>query len=265
MYNEQLELPFFASRSFEQIMEAAGIENLTIDVRTRMRKSWHVKISSLGRRTLVVPAWMVESPAKIKEAVLEWALLPHVRRRSKKRSVTLQRKRELERIIWAHSETGCSEQKLYRRSNPDRYKNANQGQVYDLKPVFDRVNARFFNNCIAAYLRWGGPLTLTSYQTDKRNTSGDVFHVITIAGVYDHEDVPAFALECVMYHEMLHIAVPPYVKNGRRVIHGPEFKRAEAQHPLVESWKKWEKEKIHTIYMRKKRAVKKHTLKGAYS
>ncbi|NLE01045.1 MAG: hypothetical protein GX640_14350, partial [Fibrobacter sp.] len=72
-------------------------------------------------------------------------------------------------------------------------------------------------------------------------------HLITIAGVYNHPDVPLFAIEAVMYHEMLHIAVPPFKKNGRFVIHGPEFKARERQYASYEKWHEWERSSLRKL------------------
>lgn len=53
---------------------------------------------------------------------------------------------------------------------------------------------------------------------------------------------PTFVTASVVYHEMLHQAVPPYVKNGRCFAHGPEFRRKERLFPQYNESQKWKKE-----------------------
>jgi len=42
-----------------------------------------------------------------------------------------------------------------------------------------------------------------------------------------------------MYHEMLHIAMPSKVVNGRRRIHPPEFKKMDRAFPDYDVIQKW--------------------------
>ena len=81
----------------------------------------------------------------------------------------------------------------------------------------------------------------------KKTKSGEPCSVITIAGIYDHPEVPLFAIEGILYHEMLHEAIPPYSRNGRRVIHGPEFNNAERAFPGFVRWREWEKTELHRL------------------
>jgi predicted SprT family Zn-dependent metalloprotease len=59
--------------------------------------------------------------------------------------------------------------------------------------------------------------------------------------------VPRHAIEGIVFHEMLHIAIPPYKRSGKNVIHGPEFRKAERGFPHFNAWRKWEKEHLKSI------------------
>jgi alpha-N-acetylglucosamine transferase len=52
---------------------------------------------------------------------------------------------------------------------------------------------------------------------------------------------------------MLHIAIPPCKKNGRQIIHGPDFKKAENSLPYIKQWHAWEKNDMHKIIRSLKR------------
>ena len=80
--------------------------------------------------------------------------------------------------------------------------------------------------------------------------------IITIAGIYNLPEIPEFAVRSVIFHEMLHIAVPPIIKNGRRVVHGTAFKTAEKRNPDLVKWIFWEKGALRQL-LRKKKPLKK--------
>ena len=103
---------------------------------------------------------------------------------------------------------------------------APQGQVRDLEKSFARVNAKYFHPPLEMpTLRWapkGGRTRLGTYQ---RETD-----TITINPALDSKKVPEFVLDYILYHELLHKAIPiRYTKTGRRVVHGPEFKKRERE------------------------------------
>lgn len=63
---------------------------------------------------------------------------------------------------------------------------------------------------------------------------------IVISRALDDLKVPEFVLDYVVYHELLHILIPPRRgSGGRRMVHPKEFKQAEAQFPRraeAEAW-----------------------------
>jgi hypothetical protein len=116
------------------------------------------------------------------------------------------------------------------------------GSVYDLRQVFDRLNARFFAGGLHVPLTWGrgggrarrGGLTFGSYDP--------VLALIRIHPVLDRRDVPLYFLESVVYHEMLHHhlgGVPDGA--GRTVYHSRRFREAEARYPWHGQALEWEK------------------------
>jgi hypothetical protein len=120
-----------------------------------------------------------------------------------------------------------------------------QGRAHDLKAVYARLNARFFSGRLRVPLSWGrgsgrarrGGLTFGSYDP--------VLSLIRIHPVLDRHDVPAFFLESVVYHEMLHHhlgGVPD--RAGRTVYHSRPFREAEARFPWHREALAWEKENL---------------------
>lgn len=57
-------------------------------------------------------------------------------------------------------------------------------------------------------------------------------HAIRIHPALDANDVPAFFLSSILFHELLHAVLPPARgPSGRREVHGPEFRAFEQRFP----------------------------------
>ena len=252
---QQLSLPLFDPPAFADLLRQRWPHaNLSIIVNRRFKCGWQVRVLPFsGKRQLSIPPFLTEAPEEIKNCLIEWALLPCRPRRSSKKVLRKQRSL-LEKRIWTYIESlPDAPVRNLRRFDPDGFSgNAGNG-VYDLQEVFDYVNRSWFNGSLQALVRWGHRGTTTSYHTSKNGTHGRRFNLITIAGAYNHPEVPRFAIEAIMHHEMLHIAVPPYKKNGRAVIHGKEFKNREKIFYTFREWKKWEREKLLMLIKKGKR------------
>lgn len=63
---------------------------------------------------------------------------------------------------------------------------------------------------------------------------------IIISKVLDDPKVPEFVLDYVVYHELLHIVIPPRMGSGsKRIVHPKEFKQAEARFPQHAEAERW--------------------------
>ena len=249
---EQLELNLFSPPSFEQLLKKSNIPNLNVSFKKRLKKSWHVLYQPFFKRTLFVPAYFEKAPEQIKYAIIEWALLPDVKRARTRKKELRQEKKTLENVIWEY----VKKQNLpenNRRIDPVKFTGQTQGYKYDLKEVFSSINDTYFNGSIHSLIRWGSYASATSYQSNKIGLDGKKISTITIAGVYNHTKVPLFALEGVIYHEILHIVIPPVKRNGRRIIHGKNFKTVEKKFPGYEKWREWEQTNLLNIRRQLKR------------
>ena len=98
-----------------------------------------------------------------------------------------------------------------------------RGHVYDLDAIFEELNKRFFHGLMARpRMSWS--------QTKTRRILGhyDPAHnAIIISRIFDHFAVPAFVLEYVVYHEMLHLKHPVRLRGSRRCVHSAEFQAEE--------------------------------------
>jgi hypothetical protein len=98
-----------------------------------------------------------------------------------------------------------------------------RGSVYDLETIFDELNLRYFHGLL------GRPLLTWSRQS-ARNMLGhyDPAHnAIVVSRVFDHPRVPRFAVDYIVYHEMLHLKHPVRLRGSRRCVHPPAFQEEE--------------------------------------
>jgi predicted metal-dependent hydrolase len=108
-----------------------------------------------------------------------------------------------------------------------------RGQVYDLDEVFENLNRQFFYGLLARpQMTWS--------RSHARNSLGhyDPAHnAIVVSRVFDHPRVPRYAIEYIVYHEMLHLKFPVKLRGSRRCVHGPEFQAEEKLFPQLEAAK----------------------------
>jgi hypothetical protein len=104
-----------------------------------------------------------------------------------------------------------------------------QGKIYDLDAIFDQLNERFFWGLLARP-------RLTWSRDHARASLGhyDAAHnAIVVSRVFDSPHVPPYAVEYLVYHEMLHLKYPVTVRNGRRRVHPREFQAEEERFPQL--------------------------------
>ena len=110
-----------------------------------------------------------------------------------------------------------------------------RGEVYDLAEIFRRVNEKYFQNEIpACAVSW------SAAKTFRRLGHHDAAHnAIIISKSLDSKKIPAFVVEFVVFHEMLHIFHPTRRENGRYIYHSPAFRRDEKKFEFYEQAEDW--------------------------
>ena len=64
-------------------------------------------------------------------------------------------------------------------------------------------------------------------------------NAIIISRIFDHFAVPRYAVEYIVYHEMLHLKHPVKVRGGRRCVHSADFRAEEKLFPRLEDAKRF--------------------------
>jgi hypothetical protein len=104
-----------------------------------------------------------------------------------------------------------------------------EGHYYHLDEVFDSLNVRFFGGML------GRPeLTWSEHMAKRSLGHYDAAHnTIVVSRVFDRPSSPRYAIEYLLYHEMLHLKHPVRMKGVRRCVHSREFKAEEALFPQL--------------------------------
>jgi predicted metal-dependent hydrolase len=110
-----------------------------------------------------------------------------------------------------------------------------QGRFYNLEEIFEELNSRFFHGLMARpQMTWS--------RDHARNSLGhyDPAHnAIVVSRVFDHPRVPRYAVEYIVYHEMLHLKHPVKLRGSRRCVHSGEFQAEERLFPDLEPAKQF--------------------------
>jgi hypothetical protein len=104
-----------------------------------------------------------------------------------------------------------------------------EGRFYNLEEVFDSLNTQFFCGLL-------GRPELTWSENLARRSLGhyDAAHnTIVVSRVFDRPSSPRYAVEYLLYHEMLHLKHPVRMRGLRRCVHSAAFKADEQQFPQL--------------------------------
>jgi hypothetical protein len=104
-----------------------------------------------------------------------------------------------------------------------------EGRYYNLEEVFESLNMRFFGGLL------GRPeLTWSEHHAKRLLGHYDAAHnTIVVSRVFDRPSSPRYAIEYLLYHEMLHLKHPVRMRGLRRCVHSSEFKAEEARFPQL--------------------------------
>lgn len=112
---------------------------------------------------------------------------------------------------------------LIRQMRGRKHLNGARGERYDLDEIFDDLNRRFFFGLLARpQMTWS--------RDHARNALGhyDPAHnAIVVSRIFDQRHVPLYAVEYLVYHEMLHLKYPVKLRGSRRCVHPAEFQAEE--------------------------------------
>lgn len=110
-----------------------------------------------------------------------------------------------------------------------------KGRHYDLEQIFDDLNARFFHGLMGRpQMTWSG-----NHSRRSLGHYDPAHNTIVVSQVFDHAEMPRYAVEYLVYHEMLHLRHPVKLRGSRRCVHSTAFQAEEKLFPHLEEAKKF--------------------------
>lgn len=110
-----------------------------------------------------------------------------------------------------------------------------RGRHIDLEELFDNLNHRYFSGSIdKPQLSWSARkarFVLGRYDV--------IHHTIYVSRLFDAPGIPAYVVEYIMFHEMLHVKYQSRVRHSRVIVHTPEFKTEERNFPQYQEAILW--------------------------
>ena len=171
------------------------------------------------------------APAAVLQAIAHILLAKMYRKPVEREAATRYR-----RYISSHDITRKAH--LVRQMRGRKRLHSAQGRIYDLEVVFEDLNTRFFHGLLARpQLTWS--------RNHSRNSLGhyDPAHnAIVVSRIFDHPRVPQYAVDYIVYHEMLHLKHPVKLRGSRRCVHSAEFQAEEKLFPQLEEVKRFLKQ-----------------------
>jgi len=163
---------------------------------------------------------LIDAPPLVQEALAEILIAQLYRRRPSREARECYRAYVLSPAVIRRSER-LRGQRASKRLLPAR------GRCFDLEPIFDNLNQRFFQGALPRpRLGWSmRPSRTVLGHYDQAHNS------ITISQRLDSPAVPRSAVEFLVFHEMLHMKYPLERRGLRRVIHSAEFRKVEEKFP----------------------------------
>ncbi len=237
------------------LTELARRQKLDLDIQysKRMRFGWRVSWKNAGRKAILTAPEIVQlAPPNIKTYLINWVALMHKPKRRWTKSDKMQKKmweartqEFLENPDPALFAEHPKKQSILRRNKHWKLKRLSRfnpiGTYHNLSNIFDKINQTYFAGQLQAQITWSNRIGGLSTHHQEQDDKGNAIHIITISRGYDSPDASPDIVGGVVYHECLHIAIPAYYKNGKRIVHGPEFKQREKQYRYFEEWRAWHK------------------------
>ena len=105
------------------------------------------------------------------------------------------------------------------------------GHYHDLVAIMQSINTRYFDGAVEAKIGWARITRPTGRARRRRSIKLGSYlsrgAVIRVHPMLDASWVPSMFVQYIVYHEMLHHVIPMPVQNGRRRLHGADFRARE--------------------------------------
>ena len=110
-----------------------------------------------------------------------------------------------------------------------------QGEHYHLEEIFEELNQRFFHGLMARpQLTWSN-----NHSRYSLGHYDPAHNTIVVSRIFDQANVPRYAIDYLLYHEMLHLRHPVKMRGSRRCVHSRAFQEEEKLFPQLKEAKEF--------------------------
>ena len=155
-------------------------------------------------------------------------------------------RRRLKEYIETHRE------EIVLRPFPPRRFLPPEGECFDLQEILDRVVARHFHVRPPVYIAWSRRI-LRRLMGKWIENPPPFRNLVLINRLLDTPEVPEYYLEFLVFHELLHEALPISRTSGRWVRHCAKFRAREREFPGFKRARAWEAENLDRLYRKHRR------------
>ena len=106
-----------------------------------------------------------------------------------------------------------------------------KGRIYDLQSLAEEVNNTFFGGTLQFRVGWGRFSRRAKRRSIRYGSCNTETRLIRIHPFLDDKTIPVDFVRYILYHEMLHLVVPPIMRNERRIDHPTAFRKRERLFP----------------------------------
>jgi hypothetical protein len=121
-----------------------------------------------------------------------------------------------------------------------------RGQCFDLRAIYERLNATYFEGHIQADIGWARRPGHKRRKTIRLGVYDARLREIRVHPALDQPHVPAFVVDAIVFHAMLHQLFPEE-PGSRHPSHPPEFLERERAFPLLEAAQRWQREHLRSL------------------
>jgi hypothetical protein len=121
-----------------------------------------------------------------------------------------------------------------------------RGQCFDLRAIYERLNTTHFQGRIQADIGWARRPGRKQRKTIRLGTYDDRLREIRLHPALDQPHVPAFVVDAVVFHAMLHQLFPEE-PGSCPSSHSPEFLERERAFPLLDAALRWQHEHLRAL------------------
>ena len=118
------------------------------------------------------------------------------------------------------------------------------GEHHCLQTIYDSLNSEYFDGTVSSAITWGKSNSKKRVRMRTMGSYNAVTGTIRINPLLDKKTVPAYFLQFIVYHEMLHAYLGIKTRNGRRSIHSSEFRLQEKKFSHYAKAMEWERQRF---------------------